>query len=85
MTSMVYNKRDQLVLSQNANQQARQEWSFIRYDGQGRTIMTGTYKSSNTRAALQATLESETVMFDKRDNSLRMEGFSTRFSNSIAK
>jgi RHS repeat-associated protein len=70
ITSMVYNKRDQLVLSQNVNQQARQEWSFIRYDRQGRTIMTGIYNSSNTRAALQATLESETVMFDKRDNSL---------------
>ncbi|WP_345954237.1 DUF6443 domain-containing protein [Mucilaginibacter sp. PAMB04168] len=38
---MVYNKLDQVIFSQDANQKARQEVSFVKYDALGRVIMTG--------------------------------------------
>ncbi|TCC97706.1 DUF6443 domain-containing protein [Pedobacter hiemivivus] len=76
LVALVYNKRDQLVLSQNANQLGRQEWNFMRYDALGRTIMTGILTNGGSRAALQAILELETVMWDKRDNTLNY-GYTT--------
>nr|WP_068893132.1 DUF6443 domain-containing protein [Pedobacter panaciterrae] len=43
---MVYNKQNQLVLSQDAIQRSKspQEWNFIKYDALGRNIITGIYQ-----------------------------------------
>jgi len=68
---LIYNKLDQLVLSQDALQRnkAPQQWSFSKYDGLGRTVMTGVFTdagstadaaaipSDTRRAALQTTLD----------------------------
>lgn len=53
---MVYNGLDQLILAQDSVQRAKPtpEWSFIKYDAHGRTIMTGITTSSLTRSAYQA-------------------------------
>ncbi|MCJ0743874.1 DUF6443 domain-containing protein [Pedobacter montanisoli] len=58
---MVYNKIDQLVLSQDSNQRAKSspEWLFTKYDALGRTIMTGILNSSGSRINLQAAVDAE--------------------------
>ena len=60
---LVYNQRNQVVLTQDGNQaQAGQgEWSFSKYDGLGRSIMTGVVKLTGDRATQQTTLDSQTV------------------------
>lgn len=38
---MVYNPLDQVVFHQDAVEAGKQQWEYIKYDGQGRVIMTG--------------------------------------------
>jgi RHS repeat-associated protein len=52
----VYNTMDQPVATQDANQRANNQWIFIKYDAQGRTVITGVWVTSTTRAGLQSTL-----------------------------
>ncbi|MBB5395087.1 DUF6443 domain-containing protein [Mucilaginibacter sp. AK015] len=54
----VYNKADQVVLSQTPSQLALGVWAFFKFDAQGHTVMTGTLTSASNRTALQATAES---------------------------
>ena len=54
---MVYDKRDRLVLSQDAKQRALAEWSFTKYDELNRPVITGLYPSSQTRTQLQTSLD----------------------------
>jgi len=46
---MVYNNLDQLTFGQNANQRGKdnQEWTFMRYDAQGRVVITGIWYSGD--------------------------------------
>jgi len=52
---IVYNKLDQPVLTQDANQRAKtpKEWSFTKYDAFGRITYTGIYTSDQTISQLQ--------------------------------
>ncbi len=53
---LVYNLRDQPILTQDGNQRnlaGSEKWSFTKYDAFGRVIMSGTLQSSATRQALQ--------------------------------
>jgi RHS repeat-associated protein len=43
-TSFVYGKRDELLLSQDARQNAVNQWSFTKYDAFGRAVLTGIYR-----------------------------------------
>ncbi|MBS7565389.1 RHS repeat-associated core domain-containing protein, partial [Mucilaginibacter sp. Bleaf8] len=45
---MVYNRLDQLVMSQDAVQRSRspQQWTFTKYDALGRVILTGVYNDN---------------------------------------
>jgi RHS repeat-associated protein len=43
---MVYDKRDRLVLSQDGNQRPLKQWSFTKYDGLDRAVMTGIMDTS---------------------------------------
>jgi RHS repeat-associated protein len=58
---MVYNKLDQLVLGQDANQRINNQWHFTKYDALSRTVMTGMFvkASNNTRAQVQAEVDAE--------------------------
>ncbi|SHK65275.1 RHS repeat-associated core domain-containing protein, partial [Reichenbachiella agariperforans] len=40
---MVYDDRDRLVLTQDANQRANKEWLFTKYDALNRPVITGIY------------------------------------------
>jgi RHS repeat-associated protein len=52
---MVYNKLDQVVLSQDGRQRTSNQWSVNKYDAQGRIIMTGLWNAGS--AISQATLQ----------------------------
>jgi len=55
LEEMVYNLLDQVIFSRDANQLARQEWGFNKYDALGRVIMTGVEQGNlSTQAALQS-------------------------------
>jgi len=65
---MVYNQLDQAVLSQDANQRTTNQWSVVKYDGQGRTIMTGLFNAGSVipLATLQASIYAA-AQWDNRD------------------
>ncbi|WP_461791793.1 DUF6443 domain-containing protein [Pedobacter sp.] len=58
---MVYNRLDQLVLSQDANQRAGNQWSFTKYDALGRTVTTGMFATAvpRQRTYMQAEVDAE--------------------------
>ncbi|MES2827306.1 MAG: DUF6443 domain-containing protein [Bacteroidota bacterium] len=66
---MVYNKLDQLVLSQDALQASLGRWNFIKYDALARVIVTGYYSTGSSRSTLQGTLDLETLLWEARTGS----------------
>ncbi|AFD06646.1 RHS repeat-associated core domain protein [Solitalea canadensis DSM 3403] len=74
---IVYNKLDQVVLTQDAVQRAKSadEWLFTKYDALGRVIMTGLYKdggditvltSNVKRLDLQSQVDAQTNLWETR-------------------
>jgi hypothetical protein len=61
---MVYDKADQLRLTQDGNQRERNVWSYIKYDVFGRIVINGEYSTLQSRAELQGIMDSETVYFE---------------------
>ena len=55
---IVYNAADRPIFTSDGEQRSRGVWSFIKYDGLGRVIMTGEVTNASGRAALQATVNS---------------------------
>lgn len=49
----VYNRLDQVILSQTPTQQTLGIWLFTKYDAQGRAILSGDYTTAATRSTLQ--------------------------------
>ncbi|MCJ8165966.1 DUF6443 domain-containing protein [Pontibacter sp. E15-1] len=64
---IAYNRRDLPVLTQDAEQQIRDEWTFTKYDALGRPVMTGTVTMAKDLATVQGELNQETVHFEKDD------------------
>jgi len=58
--SIVYDKQDRVVLTQDAKQQSKQ-WSFTKYDKFGRTVYSGLFSNTATRVAMQTALNSMRV------------------------
>lgn len=67
---LVYNNLDQIVLSQDGVQRKNGQWSFNKYDGLGRTVITGLYNDVSLRPAMQATVnkESSSVLWEQRSD-----------------
>jgi len=66
---LVYNKLDQPVLSQDANQRLTNQWTVTKYDALGRVIMTGLWNAGS--AIAQSTLQGSIyglAQWDSRDN-----------------
>jgi len=72
----VYNNNDQIVFTRDAEQLARGEWSFTKYDAQGRVILTGIEKghTGDDQSSLQSALSSLTgPLWEQRGSA--MEGY----------
>ncbi|WP_299432033.1 DUF6443 domain-containing protein [uncultured Aquimarina sp.] len=63
---IVYNKLDQPIMTQDANQRARNEWLFTKYDMFGRVILTGLYKDNRDRVAIQSSANSAAQQYDSK-------------------
>ncbi|MEM7368744.1 MAG: DUF6443 domain-containing protein [Bacteroidota bacterium] len=77
---MVYNRLNQIVMTQDANQRElsvnnklHPEWQYTKYDGLGRPIITGIYQATDanldSREELQAKVNDETNLFESRSSS----------------
>ena len=70
---MVYNKLDQVVMTQDPNQRSKapQEWTFTKYDALSRVVITGTYNhpgstdGANHRQLFQGIADNWTPVFGK--------------------
>ncbi|WP_158280640.1 DUF6443 domain-containing protein, partial [Pararcticibacter amylolyticus] len=74
--SLVYNQNDQLVLVQDPKQALSGKWTFTKYDGLEREVMTGEYQNSASRASLQNTLNSQSVNWETYLGGSVNEGYS---------
>jgi len=77
---MVYNRLDQLVLSQDSLQRQAREWLATKYDAHGRTIMTGIYSNGSARMTMQTAVHTHTVLWEERDNT-NSNGLGTGYTN----
>ncbi|TKC04525.1 RHS repeat-associated core domain-containing protein, partial [Pedobacter polaris] len=77
---MVYNRLDQLVLSQDAVQRGDGRWFFSKYDALGRSILTGIITSALDRSVWQATVDTASVLWESRDNT-NSNGIGMGYSN----
>lgn len=59
--SMVYNRLDQLVFSQDSLQRGQNKWAFNKYDALGRLIMTGLYTDTAAMATLRNRLNQQGI------------------------
>ncbi|NQX38363.1 RHS repeat-associated core domain-containing protein [Pedobacter steynii] len=63
---LIYNKLDQVVLTQDANQRVSGQWLFTKYDAFGRVVITGLYTNVAGRISLQSTVEGQSVLWESR-------------------
>ncbi|MCX2679369.1 DUF6443 domain-containing protein [Galbibacter sp. EGI 63066] len=61
---IVYNRLDQPVLAQDANQRDNNEWLFTKYDAFGRVAYTGIVQSIDDRTAMQASADAFSTQFE---------------------
>ncbi|WP_299221341.1 DUF6443 domain-containing protein [uncultured Aquimarina sp.] len=82
---IVYNKLDQPVMTQDANQRPKREWLFTKYDALGRIVFTGLHIHPNSisRAGMQSTAYSSNYnQYEvKRTSPLTIAGTSVYYSN----
>jgi RHS repeat-associated protein len=64
---MVYNKLDQLVMSQDKVQQGNKQWAVAKYDALGRVIMTGLWTDPNIAVKTPAELQASVYGADQWD------------------
>ena len=65
---MVYNKLDQLVLSQDVLQRGSNKWLFNKYDAFGRMLMTGIINSDLLRSAWETNINNQPELWEIRDD-----------------
>ncbi|MBS1506688.1 MAG: hypothetical protein JSS79_08585, partial [Bacteroidetes bacterium] len=70
---MVYDDRDRLVLTQDANQRANNQWAFTKYDQLNRPILTGIRDTS--LALTQAQMQAVVNAFYKKSGTTYSESF----------
>lgn len=76
----VYNNIDQVVATQDSVQRPDHKWTFTKYDGQGRIIMTGEITDSRTRQQITDAIATQTTNWETPD-STATDGYTT--SNSF--
>lgn len=73
----VYNKLDQVVLSQTPTQSSLGVWTYTKYDANGRTVLTGDYNTTAVRSTLQSTADRfpSTLLFESFNNASSNFGY----------
>ncbi|MEJ8802068.1 LamG-like jellyroll fold domain-containing protein [Pontibacter sp. H249] len=67
---LVYNRRDEAVLTRDAVQEAAGRWAFTKYDALGRPVLTGVLADPRGRDVLQGVADAHTgVHFETRNGS----------------
>ncbi len=86
LESIVYDRLDRPVLTQDANLKAQGVWLFTKYDALGRVIYTGKFTDSGDRLALQAffdTKQNAADNYEERDTgTLGIDYSSADFPNT---
>ncbi len=80
--TIVYNKLDQPVLTQDANLKAQGVWLFTKYDALGRVVYTGKINDSRDRAALQTVVNQSTTLWEARTTVQQVDGFSFYYTQN---
>lgn len=68
-TYSVYDKADRMVLSQDAHQATLNRWTFRKYDGLNRMVLSGELPSNSSRNSLQSQFDSHTTLSEIFDSS----------------
>ncbi|PWG77891.1 sugar-binding protein, partial [Pararcticibacter amylolyticus] len=76
--STVYNTIDQAVLTQDPKQAQNGKWTFTKYDGLGRVVMSGEYASSVSRASLQTTVNAQAFNWENYVGGTAGEGYTNQ-------
>ncbi|MDR4894418.1 MULTISPECIES: DUF6443 domain-containing protein [unclassified Chryseobacterium] len=63
---MVYNKADQLILTQDTVLKGKGQWLFTKYDQFGRTLYTGITNNTANRTSIQNSANVNTVLYETR-------------------
>jgi RHS repeat-associated protein len=77
---LAYNYIGQVVATQDAMQRANNKWTFTKYDGRGRVIMTGEITDNRTHQQITDALINQTINWETPDNAFA-DGYTT--SNSF--
>lgn len=83
----VYNKLDQIVLSQDGKLRTSNHWLFLKYDVMGRQVVKGVYMGGGqSRADLQILIDNQTStgqrIWELRDN-VNANGTGTGYTNDV--
>ncbi len=83
-TFLIYDRRDRLVFSQDANQRLANKWSYSVYDTLDRQVLTGIYTSDVFLTAEEMQAKVSTSKFSEKFDPLSINGYSQSvFSGSI--
>ncbi|WP_426477978.1 DUF6443 domain-containing protein [Chryseobacterium sp. CBSDS_008] len=63
---MVYNKADQLILTQDTELKGKGQWLFTKYDQFGRTVYTGITNNTASRASMQNSANVNVNLYETR-------------------
>ncbi|MCJ8208811.1 DUF6443 domain-containing protein [Mucilaginibacter sp. RS28] len=83
---MVYNKLDQVVLTQDANQGVNNQWTVTKYDALGRVILTGLWNAGSPipLSTLQSNIYAG-VQYDSRDVNNSTTGYNISSYPAVSK
>ncbi len=80
--SIVYNKLDQPVLTQDANLRKAGIWLFTKYDAIGRVVYTGKITDKRERIAMQAAANQSSHLWEARIANTTINGKDISYSNT---
>ncbi len=84
LTSFVYNRYDELILSQDAQQRAQTKWSFVKKDSRHRVVLKGQYTSVLDRAAHQTNADDAEWATKRVDSTAGVFGYDNTAYPSVA-
>lgn len=71
-TSLVYNRLNQVCLSQDSDEATKNTWNYVKFDGQNRTAQSGQFIKNESRATLQSDFNTLTnsKQFEERNDDI---------------